>query len=951
MGSGVADSELKLPQLHVLPWARPLASSAAAWLAGNWSGQAALDLADTLIVVPTRQSARRLREALANHAATCGQAVFPPRVVQPEQILELSRPPDAPPVASRAATLLAWIWVLQAADLAEFRALFPVDPPQRHFSWALQLAEEFTRLQDALGEGGLRFSDVAPRAGADFGEAERWRQLAELEQRFDLALAQAGWLSMVAAQQAVAAAPALPRGVRRLVLLATPDPRPAVLRVVQQWIRQIDVVVVVYAAPEDRERFDSWGRPVPERWIDAPIDLGDFDRRVHVSVDPSAQADAVAEVIAAYRGREGTVALGCADAELVPRLAAAMAAAEVKPYLPQGALLRTHPLAGLLDALWAVVRDDGWEPVAALARHASILDWLRRVEPQFSIARWLEGLDDLYARHLPATFAAALQHARDGARAARYPERLGALERLARLTQSLRAGTFPAAWHAGLEEVYGGQILDTSRPEDEAFVEAAAAWRAAAAAVAEAAPHTLPAADACQLALRLFGATRQFGDKPSSAVDIDGWLELLFRTEPHLIVAGFNEGAVPEAITGHAFLPESLRERLGLKTNAQRFARDAWQLAALAACRARIGQVDIFLGKTSALGDPLRPSRLLFLCDEAELPRRVSGLFRELPPTAGNVPWQRAWRLRPPRERPPAHVRVTAFRDYLRCPFRFYLKHVLKLQAVETEKRELDPRDFGDLVHRVLERLGRDADWRDCTDERVLAKAFAGELDRLVAARYGSPLSLPLIVQVESARQRLAHAARVQADTRAQGWTIQHVEWPFPPEQLTLAGLGVRGTIDRIERHAETGAWRVLDYKTGETALAPVDAHLRGLRSSDPDQLPVAAMRLDEGARPRVWVDLQLPLYHWALSQTFGVTDVTLGYFNLPKAVGETAIHLWEDYTRDLHEAALSCATAAANAIAAGRFWPPTEDVRYDDYASLFHEGVAESVAWEERGA
>ena len=36
-----------------------------------------------MVVVPTRQSGRRLREAIAGHAATKGQAAFAPRVLTP----------------------------------------------------------------------------------------------------------------------------------------------------------------------------------------------------------------------------------------------------------------------------------------------------------------------------------------------------------------------------------------------------------------------------------------------------------------------------------------------------------------------------------------------------------------------------------------------------------------------------------------------------------------------------------------------------------------------------------------------------------------------------------------------------------------------------------------------------------------------------------------------------
>lgn len=942
-------SSSSIPRRHFLPWDRPLLPQAAQWLAADWEGRGALDLSDRVVVVPTRQSGRRLREALAQLAAARGQAVFPPRVILPEQVFDLAAAPETK-IAARASLLLAWIEVLQAADLAALRAVFPVDPPQRGFAWALRLAEEFSRLQDALAESGLRFADVASRVGV---EIERWRQLALLEREHDAALARRGLVAPPPAQIAAAAAPAAPpTGVRQVVMLATVDPRPLVLEALAAWSRVADVVVLVYAAADEARRFDAWGRPVPDAWREAPLALAAFEERVHVCSDATAQATRVARWAKAYAGRDGAFAIGCADAEVVPRLAGALTAEGLAPYLPQGELFARHPLAGLIAALLRAVREEMWEPVAALARQPEVLAWLEKMLPEFSPAKFLARLDELYARHLPPTLAEARRHAAKNETARESGSLVPALERIDALLQRVRGGIFPGAWHAALEEIFTGRTLDTTRPDDQALAEAAEAWRTTSAAVAGAMSSGISSADACDLALRLFGALRQFDDKPAGAVEIDGWLELLFRDEPHLAVAGCNDGAVPEAVSGHAFLPETLRERLGLKSNAQRLARDAYLLQALAAWRTNdAGRLEVFLGKSSAAGDPLRPSRLLFLCADAELPRRVAFLFRELPPPGGNVPWQRAWRLRPARVAATADrrrtLRVTAFRDYLRCPFRFYLKHVLRMQPVEADKRELDARDFGDLVHRVLERLGHDAAWRDCADERTLADAFIGELDRRVAERFGRDLSLPLIVQVESARQRLAQAARVQAATRAEGWVIEHVEWKFPGERLALGGLGVSGTIDRIERHAATGRWRVLDYKTGESALTPVEAHVRSVRASEADDGLLEAARVTLGPRRSAWMDLQLPLYRWAVREALGAGDVTLGYFNLPKAVTETGIVTWDDFDEHLQSAALRCAETVARAVAAGEFWPPKEDVKHDDFATLFHEGTADSVEWE----
>jgi RecB family exonuclease len=47
-------------------------------------------------------------------------------------------------------------------------------------------------------------------------------------------------------------------------------------------------------------------------------------------------------------------------------------------------------------------------------------------------------------------------------------------------------------------------------------------------------------------------------------------------------------------------------------------------------------------------------------------------------------------------------MRVTEFRDYLACPYRYYLRHYLQLQTVETTAEELDPATFGTLLHEVL---------------------------------------------------------------------------------------------------------------------------------------------------------------------------------------------------------------------------------------------------------
>ncbi len=1013
-----------MPQtLHILPWDRPLLDRAVEHFTTGWAG-GALDLADRLIVVPTRQAGRRLRAALALQAAERGGAVFAPRVVVPEQLLEVAAPGQA--IASKAQTTLAWVQTLQQEPLAELRAVFPVDPPDRGFAWALRLAGEMMRLQAALVEGGLRFADVAARAGDGFVERGRWQQLARLEAAVDAWLAARGVLALQAAAVAAVGRAALPEGISRVSVLAVVDPLPLVLRVLEKWSETLPVEVLVFGpeaaegrivgrsllagdaavdspasrllqgdAVSEPSLFDEWGRPRAEVWAERRLELEPFAQRVHLCADPAAQAAKIAGRLAEARsgiaalassatavrrgdvrenvekgvspldlpalagratGLAGRVGIGSADPEVLPLVAAELRGAGVECHLPEGRALSRSALAGLIDALRVAVREDDWASAAALARRTEVSGWLG-AECGCAPDRLWAALDVLQGDHLPPTLAEARRHT-EGLET-RYPGIGAALARLAGLLGELRDGGFPQTWDAVLGRLYAERDLDPARAEDRVLMEAVDAWREAAAEVAaagggavtvgEAGARRFPspeqgralrAEDACGLALQLFGAGRLFDDKAPGAVELDGWLELVFRDEPELLVAGLNEGCAPEAVVGHAFLPESLREQLGLKTNAQRFARDAWQLAALAACRAEGGRLEVFLGKASAGGDPLKPSRLLFRCDEAGLPSRVQLLFRELEPVGGNVAWRRAWRWRVPWRGAPSRLRVTGFRDYLACPFRFYLKHVLKMEPVDAAKRELDARDFGTLVHGVLERLGQDVAWRDCTDAELLGREFDAALEAVVAARFGAELSVPLLVQVESARQRLREVARLQAAERAAGWVVDRTEWKLPAGALRVGGIEVSGTIDRIERHERTGAWRVLDYKTSETGKTPVQAHLRGDRAG---KAWLEAARVDLGGKPHRWTDLQLPLYRWALGELLDARDVTVGYFNLPKAVSETRIELWEDFGDEVQAAALDCAAAVGAGVSAGRFWPPVEELENDDFAALIHDGAAAS--------
>src|SRR5206468_1006419 len=77
-------------------------------------------------------------------------------------------------------------------------------------------------------------------------------------------------------------------------------------------------------------------------------------------------------------------------------------------------------------------------------------------------------------------------------------------------------------------------------------------------------------------------------------------------------------------------------------------------------------------------------------------------------PPEGPPPKSRLFPPRPQRlDKPITELSVTKFRDYMACPYRFYLRHVLELEAITDEADEMDGGVFGELAHQVLEQFGR----------------------------------------------------------------------------------------------------------------------------------------------------------------------------------------------------------------------------------------------------
>jgi ATP-dependent helicase/nuclease subunit B len=896
-----------MPELVFLPETRPLVEKTAAWLAETAPGRP-LDLRTVAVAVPTAGATRRLKGELVRLAGERGAGLLPPLLAAPLALLERAGPDHT---ATRADRLLAWSEILTRASRDQFPSLLEGFSDHRKPGTALRIAQSLTDVCALLAEGG--WTPASPEVSAAVPEDERWREFAALHRKYTARLKKAGLVDPDEARIATAALGRPPSGVRHIVIAGVPD----LNRLTQRYLENAeangirDTVLVDSPACEDA-RFDAWGRPDPEHWSTRPLPL--FLDNIHVLGDPAAEAEAAARLL-------GGAALCLADAALLPFHERALRAAGREPFNPAGKSLRRFECGAVAEGWLAFSRSRDLGDLRGLMERPVFLEALC-AEARLSASLALATLDEIRTDGLVEFLPDALARWPTGQKAAlvigveKMRERFDAAKSLEKLP-------------AFLEALYAkSPVAPPSAEALQALAETVSTVLESP--VGPGTPELLGAE---------LEATAVFGRHDGDAVELNGWLEAPWLPHPALVLSGCTEGALPAGVTGHPFLPDSLRTTLGLQTNVQRFARDAYLLHTVVAARAP-DLVQLTLSRTGAEGDPQRPSRLLFRCGDDELRERVHKLLGPVPSLRSAAKRERLWTLNIPQLPPPTKLRVTAFGEYLSCPFRFYLSRIVKMESFDAEKAEMNAADFGTALHLVVEHFAQST-VRDSRDSAEIERFVLGDLDAVLAGLFGDRLSLPVRVQKESLRARLRQFARLQAQSRRQGWRIVAAEMEWKDGQtLSVGGLPLTAKIDRVEVHEETGERRILDYKTYKSVKGntPHETHMEPADG----EFPEAEFVWD--GRPRRWRQLQLPLYR-AIAMRHWPDDPApprVGYFLLPEKLEESAILEFE-MDEPLFEAALRCADAAAGRIRRGVFWPPRA-VRYDDFEDMFPGGNIEAA-------
>lgn len=819
------------------------------------------DLSDDIVVVPGTRAARALATRLA--ATPDDRPAFLPAIITAGELPALLlRLDHTKPLASPMEVRLAILAALRAAPPEIRGALARDGAALRDEPARFALAGDIARVLRELSSFGKTVAEAVQAAIAlpGYGGVDRWRALAWLEERAITELSQGGRTHEASALRlAHGHTRTAPRlwVPRRVALVGLADLPPALRALVEAT--GCEVRAFVQGDPEHAARFDAWGVVEPERWQLAEIPLRE-DRLWFVG-GPRDQAELTARL--AVEAGDRAVLVGATDPSDEPTLTASFVARGRTLRVARGRALTSSLPAAALRAARDLLEADSIEALSSFARHPEVDRALGRAEVPFAADRLDRSLSRAPSR---AVFEAARRA--EPALAAAVEKLLAPLlepptsrDRVARYLGSLFGGAPPVSNDA--------RAVSAIVASAQALVDVPARLAAHA-----------TAAEHLTLVLAALGDAAIPLSADEAAVELVGFLELPLAEVDVCVVTGVAEGRLPARSAEDPFLPEALRRGLGLADAERAFARDAHALLAVVGGHR---EAHVIAPRTTASGDSLLVSRLV-LAAHADV--AATRLLRAYEPagheaeTGAIAPARsRAGRLvsgfgvpaLPPLAARPTKLSVTAFRDYLACPYRFALRHLYRLVQVETDPPELTSSAFGSLLHAVLADFGQ-SPHKDSADVNVIEAYCVARLEHhLFVSTFGAPTAAAQ-VQAEQAKARLTSFAHAQAAQRARGFVIDRVEQAVEAVGV-FEGITLVGRIDRIDRHPD-GRVQLFDYKTHDRAETPEARH----------------------RKRGEWIDLQLPLYRHLAKALGYAGPFELGYVSLPR---EDAVFTTASWSED----------------------------------------------------
>ena len=854
---------LNNPRHLFLGWDIPPIESLTAWLTAQYSHDGKLDLGSTIIALPAASAVKSLLTQLVNHCQANSLIFFPPTAVTLGHLPEYLY--SARPTASASLQALLWADVARkATERDSLDHVFPSPPELTDFTSWFGIGETLANLHTELAGDLQDFKSVinyCEQSGHPT-EVKRWTQLADLQRAYLDEVDRLGFWDIQTARM-IAVKNSECTTTKNIIIAGCVD----VNQTIRGMLNDVSehLTVVTFAPKSLGARFKDNGALNTVAWQQQPIEIS--DSQLIMVESPNAQALACANLIAKQSTPDNSqqdFVIACPDAADEPYLFRIFNRQETVLSTPRGRSLHDNIVVNTLRLLGNFVVTKSYSAFAALLRLPDIQHYLANS----GITDDLVSLsDEFHEKHLP------MLTGKLRGQTGKYIQLAAALQHLDFLVTPLTSETSQLSkWSSAILEVlnsiYGQRLVELNNIQDRSVLCGTRAISQSIARLADAdnsSPIQCTVSEFIHLTLESV-ITQYETSELSAGVALTGWLDVVWGEQSNVLVTSFNEGTIPSSITSDIFLPNSLRTALGLMDNARRFARDAYTTTLLVKSRE---MTTFFCKRTDAAGMPLWPSRIALTGDAREVAQRLN-LFTAVdtdtssrPPlyhltsTPSDITTLRFDKVQK------TEFTVTEFRDYLSCPTRYYLKHILKLNAIADDAREMTALAFGNLLHDSLNEFGK-SKFKDSNNADTIYHFLESQVLSRADQLYGKYSYGVISIQISQLCNRLQAFAEWQAAWKDQGWEIVETEFncndgvPISPEHSNLLVLG---RIDRIDYHAASSRWSIFDYKSSESCHRPEKIH----NCTDPP----------------FWSDLQLPLYRHLAKSVTNSTDVALGYINI----------------------------------------------------------------------
>jgi hypothetical protein len=296
----------------------------------------------------------------------------------------------------------------------------------------------------------------------------------------------------------------------------------------------------------------------------------------------------------------------------------------------------------------------------------------------------------------------------------------------------------------------------------------------------------------------------------------------------HVLVLGAAEGTLPRVNPPQTFIPDAVRRAFAIPVAEFQDAIFAYVFYRLFHRSKTMELVYNALVSDDSTGEPSRfIQQLAFETNISFVPRKPTtalkpGASYSIQVAKEGDVWKRLQSYLFGEQ--PVPISVSQINTYLSCRLQFFLRYVAKLYVPDELSEEIDAKQFGSLVHKLMELLyisvqkkqnsplitSESIAWMKNQVPVALEKAF----EEVIGANPGDSSGLEQVIK-EVVKQ---YALRfLEIDEAYTPFKVEELEVSFLESFAIQAGgtktIRLKGIIDRVDE--KNGVYRMVDYKTG----------------------------------------------------------------------------------------------------------------------------------------